>query len=142
MIIFSIPPITLVKSARLEYDLVPALREFDSDFREIPVGDPKTNKYTLWKDVPPTLYLMMLFQNQRRLPPGIHNTILTITSLEDKTNQEVYRQFNEKTKLGFGDADNAVNERYVQEYYPLVTLLLKLREKQANHGAGINFPRI
>ncbi len=135
-------PRTLVKSASLEGNLlVSALRRYDSDFREIPVGDLEIDKYALWKRVTPNpySYWMMLFYYQRKSPP-VPNTLFTLTSLDDTTNNGIYKQFVKITGLEFSGAENPVHERFIQEYYPKVKLLNKLMGKIGR--ARINFPLI
>jgi len=131
---------TLVKSAAFgSSDLELALSKFDLDIRDIPVGYAEIKKYVLWKNVPPDHYWMMLFQDQI-VPSGINNTLLTLTSLYDTTNQEIYRQLVKTTGLEFKEAENPVDERWIQEQYAKMRLFIKLIR---GIGTGINtFPRI
>jgi hypothetical protein len=136
---------TLVKSAALEGNLELALSKFDPDIREVPAGYAEIKKYVLGKrvtpnqDVPPINYWMMLFQDQL-VPVGNNNTLLTLTSLYDTTNQEIYRKLIETTGLEFKEAENPVDERWIQEQYKKMRPFMKLMR---GIGPGIKkFPLI
>ncbi len=137
---------TLVKSAAFgSSNLELSLSKFSPDIREVPAGYAKIKKYVLWKnihsnqDVPLNHYWMMLFQDQI-VPLGNNNTLLTLTSLYDTTNQEIYRELVEKTGLEFKEAENPVDERWIQEHYAKMKFFMKLMR---GIGPGIKtFPRI
>jgi hypothetical protein len=128
---------TLVKCGNLEGNLEPTLARFSREFRRIHAGQPNVFKYTLYSGEAPDPYWLILSQNQRQVPIGAHNSVLTLTSPDDATNQTVYRRFVEATGFQFKEADQAY-ARFAQQHFGKL-----YSELIINNGAGIQrLPRI
>ena len=95
-------PKTLEKVGIFIRDLEEALKRFDSDIQQIPIGIVDIYKYAVYREKPAPYFLMI--SQKQEIAFEEHNISLTITSDSDELNQKIYKKFRQKTGINSKDA--------------------------------------
>jgi len=108
---------TLVRWGFNKEGIESRLARFNPDFRILPVGVQTTRKYGLWVDDPQQNYLLVVSRSQLPVSTDGHNSVLTLTSEDERLNQRVYGEFLNATGLDFNIDPAPYYERIIKKEY-------------------------